>query len=317
VDDAASAAMLNVAPVSASDAGAVAGAIRAARSAAGPVTSVLLVGGPDVIPFFSVGNPVANDDDTEILTDNPYRCAEADERMYAAPDVPVGRVVGSRDGGLDSLIAHLGSMAALHRSAAAASGALAFGCSVWEPFTTAVLSAMDPGGAILTSPSDSVSASTAMELRRRLLYFNLHGLRLGADWLGADANRFYDCVSPAILGTVDLPGAVIFAANCYGAAIDRTTASSCALTAIRAGAQTFIGATCLSFGSGSSSSAQPLFSDRLAQLFFGNYAGGESAGQALVDARIAYVRENLIQGLLNPWEYKTAMEFIFLGDPTL
>src|ERR1035441_7260421 len=100
VDDAGSAAMLNVAPVSAGDAGSVAGAIRAARSAAGPVTSVLLVGGPDVIPFFSVENPVANDEDTEILTDNPYGCAEADERMYPAPDVPVGRVVGSRDGGL-------------------------------------------------------------------------------------------------------------------------------------------------------------------------------------------------------------------------
>lgn len=319
VNDAASAQLVNIAPVAATDASSIASSIRAARQAAAhPVTSVLLVGGPDAIPFFILPSPVPNDDDTRVPSDNPYGCATGDDATYATPDIPVGRAVGSQDGGIDSLLAHLAAMTALHHSAPAQSGALALGCSIWQPFTTAVLQAMDPAGFSVASPSYRLNSSTTMEIQRRLLYFNLHGQDTGSDWWGADTERYYDCVSPADLGAANLHGAVIFAANCFGAAIEgRSASASCGLSAVRAGVQAFIGSTCTSFGSGDSSKTVPVYSDRLAQLFFQTYDGAGPAGDALVAARIAYVRENLIGGYLNAWEHKTALQFIFLGDPTL
>ena len=319
VDDAASAALLNIEPVTATDATSIATAIRAARqSASDPITSVLLVGGPDIIPFFPEPSPIPQDNDSSVATDNPYGCATADQRTYPVPDIAVGRVVGSKGGGLDTLIGHLNSMTALHQSASSLSGAMALGCSIWASFTDAVLSTMGHFGISQSSPAYIVKASTSADLQRRLLYFNLHGMDTGTDWWGSDTERLWDCVSPAALGTANLSGAVIFAANCFGAAIDgRTIDSSCALTAIKAGAQAFIGSTCFAYGSGSSSNTNPLFSDRLAQLFFQKYAGAPSTGDAFVEARLAYVRENLINGFLNPTETKTALQFVFLGDPTL
>jgi hypothetical protein len=81
--------------VSTSDPSSLAFSIRAARQAAlEPITSVLLAGGPDVIPFFTLPSPVLNDEDTQIATDNPYGCATGLEASYPAPDIPVGRAVG-------------------------------------------------------------------------------------------------------------------------------------------------------------------------------------------------------------------------------
>lgn len=324
IDDPASAAFLGISPATGEDATSIATSIRAARQAAGSnaITSILLVGGPDVIPFFQQPSPIPGDTDTPVATDNPYGCITADPDSYAVPDIPVGRAVGNKDDGLASLIVHLHSMAAFHNSAPALSGAISLGCSVWQSFTAEVLRTMDPGGLPQISPSYTVTFAGAADLRRRLLFFNLHGMLSGPDWWGADQNRIYDCVSPPSLGSADLSGAVIFTSNCYGAALEnRTLGSCCALAAVKAGAMIFIGSTCLAYGTGSSSVADSdprlKFSERLAQLFFENYTGAETAGAALVQARIRYVSENLIGNLLNPAEKKTALQFIFLGDPTL
>jgi hypothetical protein len=168
------------------------------------------------------------------------------------------------------------------------------------------------------SPNYVVDSSSAGDLSRGLVYFNLHGRSDDSTWMGEDAQRFYDAVTPDALGAAKLKGCVVFAANCYGAAVaDRKVAESCGLAAIQSGAKVFIGATCFSFGAGSHSGFDPRFSDQLAQLFFERYSSGMNAGDALVGARIAYVKRNLVGNMLNPRERKTALQFILLGDPTL
>lgn len=52
------------------------------------IGAVLIVGGPQVVPFHALPNPV-NDPDEEVLSDNPY--ASLDENYYI-PDWPVGRI---------------------------------------------------------------------------------------------------------------------------------------------------------------------------------------------------------------------------------
>jgi hypothetical protein len=82
----------------------------------------------------------------------------------------------------------------------------------------------------------------------------------------------------------------------------------------RAGARAFIGATGYSFGA-TSNPGTVEFSEELARLFFDRLAAGHPAGVALCLARQAYARQRVKPGATRA--YKTAMQFIFLGDPLL
>jgi hypothetical protein len=279
----------------------------------------VLIFGPDVIPMFSFSNSIPGDDDQSIASDNPYGCAEDDPTTFLVPDLATGRVSGGRGAGVAGLIAHLDALAALHRTPPARSGAWALGCGVWDEFTVAVAQSMGSAPMLRTSPAHTIAGGAGAELGTRLLYFNLHGAPGDRAWFGADADQhYYRAVEPNLLTSADLRGAVVFAANCFGGAIaGRRTEESCALTAAAGGARAFIGATGFSFGAGSSSHDGPRFSDRLAQLFFQHYTGGEPAGGALRKARLDYVRENLSTGLIFRRERKTALQFFLLGDPTL
>jgi hypothetical protein len=318
VDDEASAALLGIGVTHQLDASSIANSIRAARNKANEdFSSVLLVGGPNIFPHFVLPNTVTGDSDSSIPTDNPYGCLSEDERTFMTPDVAVGRLVGFNND-LTSLKAQLLKLASLRFQASSASGSMAIGVAIWNQFTSQVARSMGASSDVRTSPSFVVEATSAQDMQRRFLYFNLHGFGDQSGWYGADNSRLYGAVSPDALGPMNLSNAVIFAANCFGAAIEsKSSSSSCALAAIQAGARVFIGSTCFSFGSGSHSESTPLFSDRLAQLFFERCGTEASAGTALVNARIDYVKENLAGDLIQPRERKTSLQFIFLGDPNL
>lgn len=324
VDDAGSAALAQTASAVATDSTSAAHSVRVARDAL-RATSILLVGGPEILPHCVLENPArgksGDDEDTEVPSDNPYGSIDADPGSFAVPVTPVGRLVGEHGGSVETLLTHIERMIEFHAGhATGLSGAYAFGCAVWDSFTREVATCMGPGARIRMSPAHTLKASTAAELRTRLLYFNLHGGRLTSTWEGAgsDPKDRHPAITPDSLALADLRGAVVVAANCYGAHVaSRTITDSCALTAIRAGVRTFIGSSCFSYGSGSLSSSKPLFGDRLAQLFFLKLRGGMPAGMALVSARRQYVIENLIGNMLNPRERKTALQFLFLGDPLL
>ena len=58
----------------------------------GRIGAVLIVGGPDVVPFHSLPNPT-DDVDEEVLSDNPYATLDSN---YFIPEWPVGRLPGEQ-----------------------------------------------------------------------------------------------------------------------------------------------------------------------------------------------------------------------------
>ena len=54
------------------------------------IGALLIIGGPDVVPFHHLPNPT-DDGDTEVLSDNPYATLDSN---YFVPEWPVGRLPG-------------------------------------------------------------------------------------------------------------------------------------------------------------------------------------------------------------------------------
>src|ERR1700730_2853803 len=75
----------------------LAGKLREAhRTLNGKVSNILLLGGPEIVPFLSVPNEVpkstVRDPDQFIITDNHYGC-EKDDGRDLDPTLPVGRII--------------------------------------------------------------------------------------------------------------------------------------------------------------------------------------------------------------------------------
>ena len=316
-DDAENAALWGMPAVTAPDASSIANAIRQVRGEE-KFDAILLVGGPEIVPHAHVNNPVPFDEDKTIASDNPYGCLTPEPDREMLPDVPVGRMAGDATGSFDTLAAHIAHTTAFHRARPVRSGACAVGSQVWNLATTRVAQTIS-ATAIEQSPSFVATTSTVAMFGTRRLFVNLHGFPENESWHGQGAEGLAPCITPEALLTADLKGAVIFASNCYGAHIaGKTSRTSCALRSVANGALAFIGATCFSFGAGSHATTSVLFADRLGQLFFAAHLTGLTAGEALRKARREYVIESLAAANTLPSrEYKTAMQFILLGDPTL
>ena len=65
------------------------------------IGAVLIVGGPEIVPFHNLPNPV-EDADIEVASDNPYATKD---NNYFISDWPVGRVSGGSGAGASSLLA--------------------------------------------------------------------------------------------------------------------------------------------------------------------------------------------------------------------
>jgi Peptidase family C25 len=291
-----------------------------ARSTAAEVGSVVLVGDDSIVPFFRVPNPIPSDGDSEIMTDNPYGCLSSDPGSYPFPELAVGRLVGT-DNSLQSLLNAIKNAASLQRAMPQKSRGCAIGCSLWSEMTQAVAGAMQEMCDRRDSPSYKVNEASRDDVERRLLYFNLHGTATSNVWSGAGQSGFAPAMSPSDLNAADMNGTFVFASNCFGAYIlGKTADNSCALALVRRGAAAVVGSTCFSYGAGSHTSSDVLFSDQLAQLVFSEFQSG-GFGLALQRARLRYSNNNIVTAgsaiSMNPREYKTSLQFICLGDPTL
>jgi len=73
-----------------------------------------LIGGDDVVPHFRLPNP-ADDDDAEILTDNPY--GTAPNGSCFVPSLPIGRIVDGYGGNMSMLLRQLDNLVEARREA--------------------------------------------------------------------------------------------------------------------------------------------------------------------------------------------------------
>lgn len=300
------------------------------------IGAVLIVGGPEVIPFHLLPNPT-DDDDDGVPSDNPY--ATTDEN-YFAPEWPVGRLPSDTDP--DLLVRMLTNATATHRqdrrpiSTVSNFGvwlrdrfgrffrpqpkAIGFSASIWKKASLAVFRPIGAPRSLATSPPSSASSFVAQP--SGLSYFNLHGLQNAPEWFGQRdpiRDQGAELEFPVALRPQDVVNhgrapKVVFSEACYGANIvgkDKETALS--LKFLDSGSRAVIGSTVVSYGS----VTPPLIAaDLLGRLFWDELGNGLPTGEALRRSKLTLASEmHQRQGFLDGEDQKTLISFVLYGDP--
>jgi hypothetical protein len=294
-------------------------ALAAALDGAGDrLESVLIAGGPEIVPFYEAPNPTAHDGDESVPSDS---CYSARDPFALMPEWAVGRIPGGA-GGQPALLIRLIGDASSYRPAPAERTSKTFGYSTeaWHRASTEVYAEIPGSGELLVSPP---TLATTLD-RRRIegagrIYCNLHGVRDGPLWYGQplDRSALLVALRPADLEGLDLRGAVVVSEACYGAAIaGHDERTSMALAFLARGAIGFLGATAISYGPPSPPGGE---ADLVALHFWRALrTPGTTLGAASVAARAGMLRDTLAhQDMLDEDDQKTLLEFVLYGDPTL
>ncbi len=193
---------------------------------------LLIVGGPEVVPFHFLPNPV-DDADTDVPSDNPY--GTRDEN-YFIPEWPVGRIPGGKGSDPEPVLRALREYATRHREASkrkpwyarwwekftiriwplpnrvrSSSG---YSAAIWRQASLSVYHPIGEARSLFTSPpvaslngssprtpqgkkigplTDTLSSTTMGIYPVKLAYFNLHGLPDAIEWYGqCDPNEPYE-----------------------------------------------------------------------------------------------------------------------------
>jgi len=295
-------------------------ALRSLRQKIGPLDSLLLVGGNDIVPHCQVANPVTDrgvDGDAVVLSDNPYGTDADTLDEYLAPPLAVGRLTDFPRGSADDFVQLLNAATASRKSRTVRSRTAAAVVNLdWSDFSREAASPLPAPVEWYYSPGYLMNRSRRADADREFLYFNLHGFSGVAEWQGYDSvlERFVTAVTPDAFDQEYVSGAVVFAENCYGAQTDgRTPANCCALRLVQEGAA-FVGATGLAYGSHLAPSFFLDDADALAQGFWTGVTNGLQLGEALRQARQQYWADSHTPPS-NPFKQKTLLQFILLGDP--
>jgi tetratricopeptide (TPR) repeat protein len=312
------------------------------------IGALLIVGGPEIVPFHHLPNPV-DDEDPEVPSDNPY--ATRDEN-YFIPEWPVGRIPGGSGNDPVLMIKMLRQINTQLRDQTRKepwyrrfwrrlSGwikpphsdsrqSLGYTAAIWKQSSLQVFHPIGEAGAMLISPPVSVNSGQQDGNSRfrlplaKLGYFNLHGLSDAGEWYGhRDAYSSQDgpdypvALRPEdIYNTIDNKPApqVVFSEACYGAHIEgKSISDAMALSFLSAGCQTLVGSTCMAYGSVN----KPLVAaDLLGYVFWSRLREGLPVGEALRWAKIQLANEmNQRQGYLDGEDQKTLISFVLYGDP--
>jgi hypothetical protein len=279
--------------------------------------ALLILGGNEIVPFAELPNPAAGgtDVDRTVQTDNPYgfsqdRSAQA-FRIDAIPEYPVARLPDSSPPDLQAFLALIDSFTS---PPAYRNGTFAVVNRAWFDASAKVLG--NPT-TIQTTPPWSCANPEWKTQQARLLYFNLHGFLDQPDWRGFDdwSGNWVGAVSPIDIVREAVDGAIVFAENCYGGRVTgRSAQDSIAISMLSAGAQVFVGATGIAYGSFSQQPEVPIDADVLGKSFLQHLQSGESAGHSLLRAR-----QTVFNTATSPaWladQQKTALEFVMYGNP--
>ena len=309
------------------------------------IGALLIVGGPDIIPFHHLPNPT-DDGDPDVPSDNPY--ATADEN-YFVPEWPVGRIPSGAGRSPEPLLRLLRQAAGnyakrkslsrvqywltvilnllFRRSPAPVAppspmDSFGYSANIWKASSSEVYTAIGDPQALVTSPPWDANALPAEGLLpTHLSYFNLHGIEDGPEWYGqrspADASTLPEypvALRPADVANTGRAPAVVFSEACYGANIaDKSVNDALSLRFLDCGTHVIVGSTKIAYGS----VTPPLIgADLLGRQFWQNLTAGWPAGEALRQAKLQMAQEmHNRQGYLDGEDQKTLISFILFGDP--
>jgi hypothetical protein len=303
------------------------------------IAALLIVGGPDVVPYHKLPNPVA-DIDTEVPSDNPY--GTIDEN-YFIPEWPVGRLPGGsgNDPGLIlNLLRHtsehhmgktsiyqsfwerfldwlkrlfFGITKKKHKS-------FGYVAEVWKDASQDVFQSLQEQGDLVTSPPYGKDTEIPVPISR-YGYFNLHGVEDSPDWYGqrdlsngSTGPDYPIALRPKDINAYDDAPLFVFSEACYGAHLNgREIEDSISLKYLSRGSHAVIGSSVTAYGS---VSAPLIAADLLAERYWTLIDQGVASGIALQRAKIDLAREmNSRQGYLDGEDQKTLISFVHFGDP--
>lgn len=287
----------------------------ALRARGAIMESLWIVGGPGVVPFASLPNPM-RDRDGPLRGDGPYALSSADEPLARWP---IGRTPDADPELPGLLAAQLRRAAAAHAAGPRQPGpVVAIAAARWAAVTELVLAEI-AGASLQLAPPAAPAAAQPLNLEgAHLIYCNLHGVR-GADaWYGQAAGdtELVPALRPGDVAGLRLDAAVITQA-CFGARLAPAgDGPALAPALLAAGARGLYGALGLTYGA---PDPPPGESDLLAgALLAALRAPGARLGPALLDAQKATLRSVLRrQGAPDADDLKTLLGFMLYGDPLL
>ncbi|MBG0786225.1 MAG: hypothetical protein H0S79_14105 [Anaerolineaceae bacterium] len=349
-DDPASLSQLGIKPTVATDAWKVKLSLtdldKALATQGEMIGSLLIVGGPEIIPFHQLPNPTL-DDDLEVASDNPYGTIDDN---YFIPQWPVGRLPGEagNDAGLllyqirqliyrygkgskkglnidlsfSGLFGWLQNLLALFGLANSTDSTLGLSAEVWQEASAGVYNTIGKARNLLLSPpTDTTNIQLAKKTGPDLGYFNLHGTQDGPNWYGqkdfsnnSSGPDYPIALSPELFSENVPSPKYVFSEACYGANVaEKAHDEAMSLKFLDMGTKAFVGSTCIAYGS----VTMPLIAaDYLAQLYWKQVLEGDAVGYALMRAKLTFAQEmTKKQGFLDGEDQKTLLSFVLYGDP--
>ncbi|NMB54372.1 MAG: hypothetical protein GYA15_06685 [Leptolinea sp.] len=310
------------------------------------IGSLLIIGGPEVVPFHRLPNPT-DDLDDEVLSDSPYSTCDSN---YFVPEWSVSRLPGGKgpDAGLlleeirrlnqsvqnkkqqFKIDFHLPPLPLFSVFQTLLTRYPVFGnypmfgytAEIWKRSSEEVFLQINKSKNILSSPplnSDTVPGMQAVSAP--VSYFNLHGLVDSSEWYGQrdtsitqDGPDYPVAIKPDDLYRSTQENGIIFSEACYGGHISgKGEEDSIALKFLATGSACVVGSTCTSYGAVS----LPLIgADLLGFHFLKHLDAGMSTGEALYQARLDFIQEmQKRQGYLDGEDQKTLISFVMYGNP--
>jgi hypothetical protein len=307
---------------------------------------LMIVGGPQVVPFHELPNPT-DDFDEKILSDNPYTTLDSN---YFVPSWPMGRIPGGAGPDAALLLEQLRFLIANYNRSKRMKGmtegsvfwpfvvlvqtlldALAakketpnigYSAAVWRRSSTAVFRPVgNPNNLMISPPQESKNLAAEKLLTSEISYYNLHGMEDAGEWYGqrdptetTQGPDYPVALSPKQLKRNGHAPRVVFSEACYGGHIlNKTEENALSLKFLSLGTMVVVGSTCIAYGAVST----PLVAaDLLGNYFWQQMKAGRTAGEALMIAKIDMAREMIKrQGYLDAEDQKTLLSFILYGDP--
>jgi hypothetical protein len=305
---------------------------------------MLIVGGPQVVPFHELPNPT-DDFDEKVFSDNPYATLDSN---YFVPEWPIGRLPGTMGSDVGPLLEQLRYLIAYHNRRGklqSASFVLApltalfraireilsrsrekpnfgYSAAVWRRSSVAVFRPVgSPHQVFISPPQVSTTVPVEKMLQPDLCYYNLHGLADGGEWYGqrdpgepAGGPDYPIALSPKELRRNGHAPRVVFSEACYGGLVtNKNEDDSLSLKFLSLGTLAVVGSTCIAYGAINT----PLVAaDLLGNYFWQQVKAGRPVGEALMVAKVELVREMVKrQGFLDSEDQKTLLSFVLYGDP--
>jgi hypothetical protein len=310
------------------------------------IGALLIVGGPEIVPFHHLPNPTY-DNDLDVPSDNPYACLD---KNYFISQWPVGRLPGESgtDAGLllqqirtvinqyekrakygKALVVNLASLInwALQFFSTLGSSLtnkknLGYSAEIWRRASAEVYKTVgNPKDLHLSPPIEANSPDLQNDNILQAGYFNLHGVKDGPHWYGqkdfsntSNGPDYPIALSPSMFNDDHPSPKLILTEACYGAYVEKKQyEETLSLKCLDTGTTSFVGSTCIAYGS----ITPPLIAaDYLADIFWQNVLEGLPVGYALMQAKLSLAEEmTKTQGFLDGEDQKTLLSFVLFGDP--